>query len=118
MTQPTVLVAEDDFIVAFDLCHTVKEAGYSVEGPYTDVSSAMEAFRKHKPDLAILDVHLGNETAYSFAEELIADDVPVIFHSGVSSPDEVSKRFPDAETLAKPCPPNKVIDKLSNALAA
>ena len=52
MTQ-RILVAEDEPIVAFDLCDTVEEAGYEVEGPYSGVSSAMLAARKGKPYLAI-----------------------------------------------------------------
>jgi len=56
MTQPRVLVAEDEYIVAFDLCDTVEEAGYAVEGPYADISSAMLALQKCRPDVAILDV--------------------------------------------------------------
>ena len=117
MEQPTVLVAEDDFIVAYDLCDTVEEAGFAVEGPHCDVSSAMLAAQKHRPDIAILDVHLGNDVVYPLAKQLIAENVPVIFHSGESSPEEVMKRFPQAAMLTKPCPPNRVIDSISAALA-
>ena len=53
-----VLVAEDEFIIGCDLCHTVEEAGYIVEGPFEDLSSTMLAFQKNKPDIAILDVQL------------------------------------------------------------
>ena len=69
MGQPVILVAEDETIVAWDLCATVEEAGYTVEGPYTDISSAMLAYQKQKPDLAILDVH---------ATEPFTDDDPLL----------------------------------------
>lgn len=118
MSQPTVLVAEDDFIIACDLCDTVREAGFSVEGPHADVASAMRAFQTNRPDLAILDVHLGNEVVYPLAEKMIAENIPVIFHSGRITPDEVGSRFPGTQTLAKPCPPNQVIDTMTDALAA
>ena len=36
--QLRVLVAEDELIVGYDLCDTVAEAGYMVEGPYDDLS--------------------------------------------------------------------------------
>ena len=42
--QLRVLVAEDELIVGYDLCDTVAEAGYMVEGPYDDLSSAMLAY--------------------------------------------------------------------------
>ena len=99
--QLRVLVAEDELIVGYDLCDTVAEAGYMVEGPYDDLSSAMLAYQKSKPDIAILDVQLGDG----------------IFHSGQLSPAEVALRFPRAQALAKPCPPAAVIDSIQRAAA-
>ena len=92
--QLRVLVAEDELIVGYDLCDTVAEAGYMVEGPYDDLSSAMLAYQKSKPDIAILDVQLGDGIVYPLAEQMMAENVPVIFHSGQLSPAEVALRFP------------------------
>jgi DNA-binding NtrC family response regulator len=116
MGQPVILVAEDETIVAWDLCATVEEAGYTVEGPYTDISSAMLAYQKQKPDLAILDVQLGDGNVFPLAEQMMAEDIPVIFHSGNYSPGEVAERFPHSHALAKPCPPAAIIDSVQNAL--
>lgn len=116
MSQRVILVAEDEPIVAHDLCDTVEEAGFAVEGPFTDPSSAMLAFQKHKPDLAILDINLAGGTAYSLAERMMAEDVPVIFHSGQVTSDEVQAMYPKASALAKPCPPSVMIDTLQQAL--
>ncbi len=118
MSQPRVLVAEDEFIVAIDLCDTVKEAGFDVEGPHPDVSSAMLSVQKHKPDLAILDVELDDGDSFQLAERLMEDNVPVIFHSGRFSRSEMEARYPNAISCAKPCPPNEILDKVQTALAA
>lgn len=115
--QLRVLVAEDELIVGYDLCDTVAEAGYEVEGPFEDMSSAMLAFQKHKPDVAILDVQLGDGVVYPLAEQMMAEDVTVIFHSGQLTPSEVARRFPDAQALSKPCPPAAVIDTIQRATA-
>lgn len=116
MAQPVILVAEDEAIVAHDLCDTVEEAGYIVEGPFHDPSSAMLAFQKQKPDVAILDINLAGGTAYSLAERMMAEDVPVIFHSGMVTSDEVQALYPKASALAKPCPPSVIIDTVQQAL--
>lgn len=116
MTQLRVLVAEDELIVGYDLCDTVAEAGYEVEGPYDDLSSAMLAFQKNKPDVAILDVQLGDGIVYPLAEQMMAENVPVIFHSGRLTPEEVASRYPSARALAKPCPPAAVIASVQEAL--
>ena len=116
MGQLRVLVAEDEFIIGYDLCQTVKEAGYTVEGPYDDIQSAMLAYQKHKPDLAILDVQLGDGIVYPLAEQMMAENVPVIFHSGQLTPEEVSSRYPSATAIPKPTPPAEVIASVQRAL--
>ena len=113
--QLRVLVAEDELIVGYDLCDTVAEAGYAVDGPFENLSSAMLAYQKSKPDIAILDVQLGDGIVYPLAEQMIAEDVQVIFHSGQLTPAEVSQRFPHVEALRKPCPPAAVIDSIQRA---
>jgi DNA-binding response OmpR family regulator len=115
MTQ-NILVAEDEMIVGFDLCDTVEEAGYRVEGPHSGISSAMLAFQKQKPDLAILDIQLDDGMVFEFAEKLAQENVPIIFHSGRHTRDEIAARFPGARTLEKPCPPAEVIEAVHGAL--
>jgi DNA-binding response OmpR family regulator len=117
MTQ-RILVAEDEPIVAFDLCDTVEEAGYLVEGPYSGVSSAMLAARKGKPDLAILDISLDDGDAFALARQLKAENVPIIFHSGRHSPEAVMAEFPGVRTLIKPCPPAEMIEAVNDVLEA
>ena len=115
--QLRVLVAEDELIIGYDLCDTVSEAGYIVEGPFDDLSSAMLAYQKTKPDIAILDVQLGDGIVYPLAEQMMAENVPVIFHSGQLTPEEVAARFPKAQALSKPCPPAEVIESMQRAMA-
>lgn len=110
-----VLVAEDELIVGHDLCQTVSEAGYLVEGPFDDLSSAMLAFQKNKPDIAILDVQLCDGIVYPLAEQMMAENVEVIFHSGYLTPRELAERFPHARALPKPCPPAEVIHMVKQA---
>ncbi|RXZ65604.1 response regulator [Pelagerythrobacter rhizovicinus] len=116
MNLPRILVAEDEFIVAFDLCDTVEEAGFQVEGPHSEISTAMLAVQKSRPDLAILDVELEDGDAFPLAEALMAENIPVIFHSGQFSPAEVRERYPSAIACAKPCPPNVMLEKVQKAL--
>jgi len=115
MTQ-SILVAEDEMIVAFDLRDTVEEAGYRVEGPHAGISSAMFAFQKERPDLAILDVNLNDGMVFEFAEKLASEGVPIIFHSGLHSREEIAARFPGARTLEKPCPPAEMLETVNDVL--
>ncbi|UYV15350.1 response regulator [Porphyrobacter sp. ULC335] len=111
-----ILVAEDEYITAFDLCDTFEEAGYEVEGPHAGISSAMLACQKEKPDLALLDIELADGLTYELAQKLIDDNVPVILHSEPANAGAVAARFPGATMLAKPCPPAQLLDAVSRVL--
>jgi len=111
-----ILIAEDEMIVAHDLCETVEEAGFQVEGPHQGITSAMRAFQKEKPDAAILDVELSDGNVFSFARTLKAENVPVIFHSGSLSKSEIEGKFPEAIVRIKPCPPTSMLDAVGMAI--
>lgn len=110
-----ILIAEDEMIVALDLCETVEEAGFHVEGPHSGISSAMLAFQKEKPGVAILDVELSDGNVFAFARTLKAENIPVIFHSGSLSSTEITDKFPDAIVRMKPCPPSSMLDAVGAA---
>lgn len=111
-----ILIAEDEFITGVDLCDTVAEAGYWAEGPHTGISSAMLAFQKARPDLAILDIVLADGIVFPLAEKLVDEQVPVIFYSGQASAVDISDRFPQATILVKPCPPSELLRAVEKAL--
>ena len=114
--RPTVLVVEDEFIIALDLSETVKDLGYELEGPFADKKNAFEAIEEELPDCAILDVFTEDGEVYPLADKLAAAGVPIVFHSGHVTPDEVKARYPDAVACAKPCPPDKLIGALQEAV--
>ena len=111
-----ILVAEDEPVIAFDLCDTVEEAGYEVEGPHSGVTAASDACESDAPDLAILDITLEDGEVYALARQLEASGVPVIFHSGSQSKADVEARFPGATTLLKPCPPADLLGAVVGVL--
>ena len=115
--RPTVLVVEDEFIIALDLSETVQDLGYELEGPFEGNRDAIEAIEDDMPDCAILDVFTNDGEVYPLADKLVAAGVPIVFHSGHVTPAEVKARYPDAVACAKPCPPDKLIDALQTAVA-
>ena len=116
LERPKVLVVEDEFIIALDLSETVKDLGYELEGPYAGNEDAFEGMGDELPDLAILDVFTADGEVYPLADRLAAAGVPIIFHSGHVQPEEVKALYPDAQACAKPCPPDRLIDALQEAV--
>jgi DNA-binding NtrC family response regulator len=114
--RPTVLVVEDEFIIALDLSETVEDLGYTLEGPFPDKRSAFQAIEDDMPDAAILDVCIRDGEVFPLADALAKAGVSLIFHSGHVNEEEVAERYPGACACAKPCPPARLIDALQEAL--
>jgi DNA-binding NtrC family response regulator len=111
-----VLVVEDEFIIALDLSETVEDLGYALEGPFPDKRSAFRAIEDDMPDAAILDVYTSDGEVFPLADALSEAGVPIIFHSGHVIPEEVTERYPDAWACTKPCPPDRLILTLREAV--
>jgi CheY-like chemotaxis protein len=114
--RPSVLVVEDEFIIALDLSETVQDLGYRVEGPYVSRANAFVAIDRELPDLAILDVYTADGEVFPLADALTAAGVPIIFHSGHVNPGEMQARYPHAKAISKPCPPDQLIGLLQLVL--
>ena len=114
--RPTVLVVEDEFIIALDLSETVRDLGFKVEGPFADKENAFIAIDQAMPDCAILDVKTADGDVFPLADALADAGVPLIFHSGHVAPDDIAERYPQARACSKPCPPDRLITMISGAL--
>jgi CheY-like chemotaxis protein len=115
--RPTVLVVEDEFIIALDLSETVQDLGYDLEGPFDGNAHALSAIKAQVPDVAILDVFTADGEVYPVADALTEKGVPIIFHSGHVPPQEMRERYPDAQACSKPCPPGELIGMVQEAVA-
>jgi DNA-binding NtrC family response regulator len=114
--RPSILVVEDEFIIALDLSETVQDLGYRVEGPYVSRENAFDAIDRQLPDLAILDVYTADGEVFPLADALTEAGVPIIFHSGHVNASEMRARYPQAQAVCKPCPPDQLIGLLQGAL--
>jgi CheY-like chemotaxis protein len=109
----TVLVVEDDFIVAYDMQMMLEEQGARVLGPASCLAEAQALLAKERPTAAVLDVNLGGEYVFPLADELRAQDVPFVFATAYADDDRL---FPQATRsaprLPKPVLPNVLIAQL------
>lgn len=113
---PTVLVVEDEFIIALDLSDTVQDLGYNLQGPFPDKAKAFAAIERTLPDAAILDVHIADGEVFPLADALVQAGVPIIFHSGHYQPDVMEKRYPGAVACSKPCSPGELTTVLKRVV--
>jgi DNA-binding response OmpR family regulator len=88
-----VLVVEDDYFIADEICTTLREHGAQVLGPSPDVEHGLNLVRNNDIDCAVLDINLHGNLAYDLASELRQRGTPAIFATGYDSsvlPDEFS----------------------------
>ncbi|MGH3050714.1 MAG: response regulator transcription factor [Gaiellaceae bacterium] len=105
--KPTALVVDDDASLRA-LCRINLELeGFAVREAGC-LAAATEAIEDARPQLVLLDVHLGSEESSSLLERLRAEGIPVGIVTGSADPDEWRARA-DA-VLTKPFTPQALID--------
>lgn len=79
----SILVVEDEYLIAMDMDMTLTNLGARVVGPAPSVEVALNAIDNDETlDLAVMDINLGDERSYPIAEVLAERGVPVIFVTG------------------------------------
>jgi DNA-binding response OmpR family regulator len=82
LTGYRLLVVEDDYFVAQDLCSTLRDYGATVLGPAPSISSARSLANALRPDCVLLDINLDGELAFGLAKELQARGTRTVFTTG------------------------------------
>ncbi|MBS0419422.1 MAG: response regulator [Proteobacteria bacterium] len=77
-----VLVVEDDYLVAADMCAALMRRGAIIIGPASNLRRTRELLRQYRPDCALLDLNLNGVLAFELAEEFEHEGVPTIFTTG------------------------------------
>jgi two-component system, response regulator PdtaR len=108
----TVLIAEDEPLVALFLTDVVEEQGLAAIGPAATPEEALAAAAETPPQIAIVDANLGAKgDGIALAEELQrVHGTRIIFLSGdasLSANPAVHALKPLA-VLQKPCPPGEL----------
>lgn len=101
MAGNRILVVEDEALVALAVAEAINELGFSVVGPFSNVTSAMPAIEQSDADAAILDVNLGGELVYPLAEMLTMRGVPFVFVTGYGA-ESIDRQFSHVPILQKP----------------
>jgi CheY-like chemotaxis protein len=97
----SVMLVEDEAIVAMAVNESLSDLGFSVIGPFSRVSDACRALQLHHVDAAILDVNLAGEMVYPLADLLITQKIPFVFATGYGA-ESIESRFGHIPVLQKP----------------
>jgi signal transduction histidine kinase/AmiR/NasT family two-component response regulator len=81
MNNHSILIVEDESIIAEDLAGKVRGMGYGVAGTTATGEEAVELARRHLPTLVLMDIHLaGTMDGIEAAQQIHRDrNIPVVF---------------------------------------
>jgi DNA-binding LytR/AlgR family response regulator len=79
----SILIVEDEALVALNLEAMLEEIGYTVVGPALRYDAAVALVESGvAADAAILDVNIGGRKVFPVAEMLVARGVTIVFATG------------------------------------
>ena len=93
MTKPSILIVEDEAIVAEDLAGKIQQLGYAVAGITDTGEEAVElASHQQRPALVLMDIRLaGAMDGITTAQQIIREcHLPVLFLTAHSDPETVA----------------------------
>ncbi|MDX2102724.1 MAG: response regulator [Alphaproteobacteria bacterium] len=118
----TVLIVEDDALIAMGFAAALEDLGHRILGPVADLDTALALAAADRPMCALVDVRLGAsadgvDVALALRERF---DVPSLFVSGTLDA-ETRARAESAKPIAhlsKPVAPEEIDRRLREAFAA
>jgi DNA-binding NarL/FixJ family response regulator len=116
----SVLIVEDEPIIAQDIAECLEQNGFVVTGIASDGPMALQSVKETQPDAAIVDIRLeGEMDGIEFARKLMElSSIPFVFltsHSDRDTIDRAKQTFP-AGYLLKPFNPVSLMASLEVAL--
>lgn len=110
--KPTILIVEDDPIIAMGLELAVVDCGGEVCGAFPTVAETVIALDGRLLHGAILDGTLWDGSISPVARRLIVTGTPLLIHSAQAVPADLASEFEDIPYLAKPASPLLVVSRL------
>jgi len=106
-----ILVVEDDYYLADEMCQDLRRQGAVVLGPAPTPFYAMQLLGRRGVDGAVLDVRLHGTTVFSLADELTRRGTPIIFATAYGD-EAMPERYKGRPRLTKPYDRSRLIEAL------
>lgn len=82
MSAASVLVIEDEFVIALDMMGILAGGGFKVFGPAGNIAEALRLVALHRPSAALVDNNLNGKSAAPVAAALCEREIPFAFVTG------------------------------------
>ena len=120
MYKATILIVEDDGILAFHLQEMLSSLGYGIAGPLASGEEALDFVTANEVDLVLMDIELAGAMNGISAAETISNrtNIPIVFLTGFSQDPllEEAKIAAPYGYLIKPVPERELAAAIEIAL--
>ena len=113
----TVLVVEDDLLLAMDLEATLVGAGAVVVDICHSLAKAMARADAEDFAVAVLDFSLGSDSVTPLARRLARRDVPFVLYTGMQRSEPRLIEWRDYPIVEKPASPHMLVSAIRTMLA-
>jgi DNA-binding response OmpR family regulator len=113
----TVLVVEDDLLLAMDLETTLVGAGAVVVDICHSLAKAMARADADDFAVAVLDFSLGSDSVTPLARRLAQQDVPFVLYTGMQRAEPRLMEWKDYPIVEKPASPHMLVSAIRTMLA-
>ncbi len=115
---PTVMIVEDEALIAFSLEEAFQEEGFAVAGLFSSCADAVSSLAGQQPNVAVVDATLRDGSCLELARQLRDRDVPFLIYSGRNAIEECAPELAGVTWIDKPAPPALVVKAAVNLLTA
>lgn len=116
-TASTVVILEDEALVALDLEDQLRDEGFKVMGLFSSCASALEWFGTNTPDVVLMDIELRDGDCTRIARMLHHRRIPFVVHSAsMASSSFHDPIFLQGTWLTKPCLASDLSDAVRTSL--
>ena len=112
MAPHSVLVVEDNPVLAEAITFALSTFGWSVTGPFATNEAALAAIDSEEFTAAILDLDLGATLSVPTAARLRERAIPCLFMTGHDAAGVVPAEFQNESCLVKPVEPEQLVEAL------
>jgi DNA-binding NarL/FixJ family response regulator len=87
----SILIVEDEWVVARDMQRCLEDAGYRVTGTAGAPDEALRKVEADAPDLVLIDIVLGAEDGISLAGQLQERSIPFVYVTAHTDPETLTR---------------------------
>ncbi len=113
----SVLMVEDQLLIAMDVQTMLANEGASNVETASSVKEALHSLSIIRPDVAILDVNLGNGSSLPVAHALKEQGIPFVFATGYGESSLIPPSLAEVPIVRKPYDIDGLIAALTSAMA-